>query len=89
MKQEVTGDCASRTAATREPSREGRLGASPECRTIAGVMPLARQLGDKLDLDPIPPLEPIDGHVFRCNRKSFWGPEAWDEMQRIWNGEQE
>jgi hypothetical protein len=52
-------------------------------------MPLARQLGEKLSLEPIPELEQIAGNTFRCTRKDIWPPDVWEEMNRIWNGEQE
>jgi hypothetical protein len=47
---------------------------------------LARRLGEYLDRDPIPELEPINGQQFRLNRKA-WPPEVWDEMERIRKGE--
>lgn len=53
----------------------------------AGVLPLARELGDKLGAAPIPPVQPIINHQFRPTRADLWPPEVWDEMQAIYRGE--
>ena len=53
------------------------------------VMGGARALADTLGADEIPRLEPIAGNVVRCNRKSYWPPEVWAEMQAVWNGSEQ
>lgn len=55
----------------------------------AGVMALARQLGEKLGGEdggcrPIPVLEPIASNFFRLTRKGVWSPEVMAEMEAIW-----
>lgn len=35
----------------------------------------------------IPELQPVEATVLRPSRQDVWPPEAWDEMQRIWRGE--
>lgn len=54
---------------------------------MTGIMPLAREFGEKLELEPIPVIEPIGEYPYRCRRKDLWGPEAWAEMEAIWKGQ--
>lgn len=55
-------------------------------RALAGVMPLTRQLGEKLDCRPVSELPTIGERVLRPTRESYWPPETWAEMQDIWEG---
>jgi hypothetical protein len=50
-------------------------------------MPLARQLGDKLDRDPIPEIEAATVYPVRCGRRDIWPVDVWAEMEAIRNGE--
>lgn len=49
-----------------------------------GVMPMTRRIGELLDRQPVPEILPIAGHIVRPNRRSFYPPEVWAEMQRIY-----
>jgi hypothetical protein len=53
----------------------------------AGVMTLARQIGDKLERDPIPEIEAATVYPVRCGRRDIWPVDVWAEMEAIRNGE--
>ena len=58
----------------------------------AGVLPLARQLGDNLGGEPagLPAIEraaQIENYPTRPRRRDLWPPEIWAEMEQIRNGE--
>jgi len=54
------------------------------------VLPLARQLGEKLHIrGDIDKPEPIQRRVQRCTRQDAWPPEVWAEMQAIYRGERD
>jgi hypothetical protein len=52
---------------------------------MTGILPLARLLGEKLERDEIPTIEPVTTSLYRCTRRDLWPPEAWEEMDAIWN----
>jgi hypothetical protein len=55
-----------------------------------GVMPLARELGERLDThEAIPTLEPITKRPQRMTRKDLWPADEWAKMEKIWRGEEE
>lgn len=47
-----------------------------------GIMPLARELGDILRCEEVPPLRVIrEPQRLTCGR---WSPEAWAEIEQIY-----
>lgn len=51
------------------------------------VMPLSRELAEKLDVEPIPELQPIQNSPFRPRRQDLWPADVWEEMEAIRRGE--
>lgn len=57
-----------------------------EQERLSGIMPLTRELGGFFEHSrPMDEPQAIDTPMNRPRRRDLWSPEAWAEMQAIWN----